>query len=479
MRAAVQVWRTPPGVAQRPIRMWWLALSVLLNACAPSSRPGGASTPIGPGAATNLSTRQPAAPDLATVLPAAVDARVSGPVTLSQLLVYAAAHGPALRVARQQALIGDAEVEGAERLVPYNPSLAVRAGGRTAGGVTRFEFGTSVQQRFEIGGERGTRIEAAQRSRQARQAKLSVTRWQVHAQVHALYYQWLVREQQLVAADQIEQFVHTLATIIDKRVEAGAQSPLDTIVVRAELAKARQLVIAAKQAHRMTTLKLAEVVGWPLSVPLKVAGKLGAAPSLPKTDALLAAALQQHPSKQWLALEVRAAQARVTREDRKVWPDPSVGFSYGREAAAGGASHVWVGTVKIPLPLWERNQLGRARARADVNVARAKQQAFERALGVRIAAAVARVEAAQASVQVYGKDILPALKGNLKKLQRAFELGEIDVLEMAQIQQRILRTQQAALKALDDYYVALAALEALSGVDVLSKAATLRDEDGP
>ena len=57
---------------------------------------------------------------------------------------------------------------------------------------------------------------------------------------------------------------------------------------------------------------------------------------------------------------------------------------------------------------------------------------------------------------------------NLAKLQRAFELGEIDVLELAQIQQRILVTQQDALAALDDYYRSLAVLEALSGVDTLS-----------
>ena len=67
---------------------------------------------------------------------------------------------------------------------------------------------------------------------------------------------------------------------------------------------------------------------------------------------------------------------------------------------------------------------------------------------------------------------LPAFASNLDKLERAFELGEIDVLQLAQVQQRILVTQGAALRALEDYYDALAALEGLTGVDLMRRETT-------
>jgi outer membrane protein TolC len=124
----------------------------------------------------------------------------------------------------------------------------------------------------------------------------------------------------------------------------------------------------------------------------------------------------------------------------------------------------------MPLPFFERNQAGRARVRAERDVARARQSAFERALAIRIIAGVARVQAADERLRIYGDEILPAFEANLDKLQRAFVLGEVDVLTLSQIQQRILLTQKDALDALEDYYDALAALEALSGVDVLAKA---------
>lgn len=430
------------------------------TACGPAPGSGGTEHPTAPRAERNEGGANVEI----------VDPRSSGPVSLSQLLAYAGANAPALVVARQRAKVGDAEVEGAEVLVPYNPQLNINAGGRTSGGVTGFEFGVSLQQRIEIAGERGARIEAAERSRDARQASADVVAWEVHVMVHALYYRLLVRKKQLEAAEKLASFTKSVRETINKRVEAGEDSPLKTIVADAELAKASQLVIAARQAQRVTSLNLAEVVGWPTAVPLAVEGDTS--PPAPITDAsaLTARALEEHPSKRWLVMEIRAAEARVEREDLEATPEPSIGINYDREAAVGGAAaHVWTGSLTFPIPLWQRNQAGRAQARAELGVAKARRSAFEVALGARIQAAAARVEAARERAQLFGSDLLPAFEDNLKKLKRAFELGEIDVLELAQIQERILVTQRAALRALEDYYAAVAALEGLSGVDLLTK----------
>ena len=426
---------------------------------------------LGCGAAATSTPAQQAAPLYAGHAhdgAALVDPEVAGAVTLPQLLAFAEAHAPSLRVAASEADRGDAEVRGADALIEHNPELAVSAGGRTIAGVTRFEIEASIEQRIEIGGERGRRIEAAERMRDAHRAELDVARWELHALVHALFYKLRVREEQLAAVGKIESFTKSVRAIIDRRVEAGEDPPLETVVAKAELAKASQIVIAARQAHQATALRLAEIVGWPIDVPLKVKADLRQPGTLPDRAALTQAALDSHPSKRWLMLEVRAAEARVDREAAEGWPEPAIGFSYGREAEAGATAHVWLATVRVPIPLFERNQAGRAKAGADLEVARAKESAFEPQLRARIAAAVARVDAAAARANLYGSDILPAFEGNLNKLERAFELGEIDVLQLAQIQQRILVTQSDALTALEDYFDALAALEALSGVDVLS-----------
>lgn len=427
---------------------------------------GCATAPVGARAQSPEPNSSGERDDVATAA-ADIDPQTSGPLTLAKLLAFAEVNGPALVMAREEASVGDAEVAGAEVLIPYNPEVSISAGPRTSMGLVGFEFAAEVEQRFEIAGQRGARIEAAEHGRDARRARSDVTRWEQHALVHALYYKVLVREAQLAAAGKLARFTDSLQSVVDKRVAAGEESELEAVALRAELARVRGLVIDLQQARRVTELRLTEVVGWPGTVPLRVVGELPAPAAPPPLAGLVRHAVDEHPSKRWLALELRAASARVAREDLQAWPDPSLSFGYARESQLGPpAQHVWLGTLRVPLPIWERNQAGRTVARAEQRVARAELAAFERRVGSRIGAAHARVNAALGRVKLYQAAILPAFEQNLTKLRRAFELGEVDVLQLSQIQQQILEAQRAALLAIEDYFDAVAALEALSGVEV-------------
>ena len=51
-------------------------------------------------------------------------------------------------------------------------------------------------------------------------------------------------------------------------------------------------------------------------------------------------------------------------------------------------------------------------------------------------------------------------------LQRAFELGEIEVLDVSVAQRRFLEIQQSALTAYQEYYQAVATLELVVGAEV-------------
>ena len=78
--------------------------------------------------------------------------------------------------------MGAADREGAAVLLQDNPEVEIGAGGRTVGGTTLFEVEASVEQRFEIGGERGLRIEVAEQLDKLLQAQLDEARWEVHRQ---------------------------------------------------------------------------------------------------------------------------------------------------------------------------------------------------------------------------------------------------------------------------------------------------------
>ncbi len=387
-------------------------------------------------------------------------------LSLADLLEYASARAPAIVIARGDAVAGEAEVDAASPLLPYNPSLTGRLGGRTINGTSRFEYGVQVSQRLQIAGQRAARVETAERRRGAAAEGLVATAWSVHLQVHALYHQLLLRRMQRLAAEQVAEFVTEVQQVTQKRIDAGEESPLTAMVIRAEVAQARKDAIAARQTERETMLILQETIGWPVERQLRVAGDLPRPAEVPNGDALVARALREHPRRRQLEESVAAAQARVELEEREAWPDPTIGAAFQQESEPGGPAYVWQGSLTVPLPIWERNQAGRARARAERVRAEAERDAFVRRLGPRVSRLAVRVNAAAERVRVYGEDILPALEANLDKLQTAYELGEIDVLKLAQIRERLLSIQRDALNAMSDYFQAAAELEQEAGVEV-------------
>lgn len=149
-------------------------------------------------------------------------------------------------------------------------------------------------------------------------------------------------------------------------------------------------------------------------------------------------------------------------------PEPFVGASYMRESepATSSVEHIVLGTLLMPIPFSQRNQAERARARAELMVRRAERNAFEQQLRAQLATAAAAVEADADRIAAYGTEILPAFEGNLALLQRAFELGEVDLLQVFVARERMLRIQEDALTAHEDYYRDVAALEAAVGVEI-------------
>jgi cobalt-zinc-cadmium efflux system outer membrane protein len=87
-------------------------------------------------------------------------------------------------------------------------------------------------------------------------------------------------------------------------------------------------------------------------------------------------------------------------------------------------------------------------------------------IATRIVDARERVSANARLAELYGSEILPTFEKNLELLQKAFELGEIDVLQVMVAQELFLRTQQDALQSFADYYAAWAELEATVGAEL-------------
>jgi len=390
------------------------------------------------------------------------------PVSLGAMLAHADEHAPRMLVGRAATKRGQAAVEGASVVLQENAVAGGAVGPRLSDGRRGLDFSVWLRQPIEIAGERKQRQKAAEKMLQLSSDELEETRWLVHREVHSAFHVALVERERWKLADKIVVSTEELLSVAERRLQAGDISPLAVRLAKGELAQARQALLSAERGYRVAQLVLAEVAGWDPRVLPEPTGELDEPKKAPPLATLLEIARREHPGLAARTSAVDAARAQVSVEDREAWPEPSIGAMYTRESipAAQLYEHLIQGVVSFPIPTSQRNQVGRAEARAALEGRLSERQAFRQTLEARLTRAAMAVNSDAERIAAYGTEILPAFESNLALLRRAFELGEVDLLQVLTARERLLRIQQDALTAHQDYYSDVAALEAEVGAEV-------------
>lgn len=388
-------------------------------------------------------------------------------VSLAELLTYADEHSPQLVVARSARGVADAARVAASPLLPANPELAAGVGPRYGISGIGVDADVSLSQRLYIAGERGRRLEAAKRYGELTGAAIEQARWAVHCDIHAAFQRALVLHERALLAERVLAFQENVLRVVQGQVKAGNVSPLMLRLAEAEVAQAKQALLAAQQTLLVSRIQLALLSGWPAANPPEPRGALVPPEDPPPYPELVATARANLPVLRTREAAVREADARVKVARREVWPQPSIGVQYRREGnpTAEGPYNIVLGTLAFTIPSFQTNQGERALARARAGVARAEQAATLTLLDAQIAEAHSAVVAAAKRVRSYGSEILPRFEENLGLLRRSFELGEIDMLSLLIGRERFLKIQSDALDTYVDYFVALANLERTVGID--------------
>lgn len=397
------------------------------------------------------------------------DAAQGPEVSLKELLQYADEHSPVLSVARSTRSRAEAAQVAASVLLPNNPELSFSVGPRQGRDGTGLDLGVGLSLPVQIAGERGMRREAAERLRNLTDAEIEQLRWGVHCDVHEAFQRSLIEHERKRLAERVVQFQREVLRVVERQIALGESAPVQLRLAQAEVAQAEQRLLVATQALWWSRLQLSQLAGWNIHSPPSPQGELPE-PRAPLSLAQLVRLAEVHwPQLKTGAAKIREAEARAQLAAREAWPSPSLGIQYQREGNPSneGPHHTVLGSLSIPIPSLQLNQGEKARARADVTVASAELQAQRRLLEGQIAQAQGAVIAAGMRVQVYAQEILPRFEENLRFLQRALELGEIDVLALSLARERFLSIQNDVLLARQEYGAAWVALERVVGVELM------------
>ncbi len=392
-------------------------------------------------------------------------------VSLHDILAYADAHSPLLGVSRAELQLGEAAIRGASPRFTENPKVNVAIGPRKTVSGSGVDLSLGITQEVEVNGARGLAIEAAQRWSDEKTMQLNEARWHVHQQVHKLFHQALIAKEQRVLRAKRLKFAEALVAIAKRRLSAGDISPLGLRVAQSEFAQAKQSKVAADGAFVSAQLLLAEAAGWPSSPLPMPAGRIETPRKTPSVEGLIALAKERNPQLFTRVAATRRAQARMHLAEGKKWGNPEFGIQYNREsdttAGLGAAeASILLFSVSLPVPLWNKNTKARARAEAEMAVENARFHSQKQSLPIRVLRAANQVNVAAERITAFGSEILPNMESNLNLLQKAFELGEIDILDVTVAERRFLELQESALSAYYEYYQASSLLEQVVGAEV-------------
>lgn len=411
-------------------------------------------SPTGPAVPTNMTDN--------TVL------RTARGLPLDEVVRHARDNAMRVRVARSRVTLGDAAVEGAKPLMVDNPQLYVGMGARVNPKGSNFEIQSTFMQPIEVGGERGLRIKAGRKYRELLDRELQQVQWETYAAVHYAYNMAQLAQARASTAERTQAFSTRLLEITERRAQAGEISNLRVRVAAGELALARQAKLNADLEFRLACIHLSEVSGWPKGQLIMPVGQLEAPVRIKNNEDLISKLQGEHPAVKAREAAIGLGEARVKSADRDRLPEPWLGFYAGREKEPGGGfdSRIGLVTLQMSLPFWKRNQAARAQSRSELTIAEQELEALRYSLALSSQRAVEAVNTAAERVRTYSREVVPRFEENLSLLQRAFELGEVELIEVFVARENFLRIQAEALDAYRSYFDSVFSLESMLGAPI-------------
>lgn len=385
-------------------------------------------------------------------------------LSLAQALDLARERSPLLEAARARIAEADGNLTQASLLLVDNPELALAAGPRflsQPGGGSELDAEIQLAQRFETGGQRRHRIARAEALANASRARSADVERVVSQAVASVFYEVLAASERLRLNQDNAALAESLYDIAHARVAAGAAAPLEENTARIRRAEATRQLVRAETALENAKLRLVTTLGLDSATALQLEGTLPESTALPSLQDLLTSAAKSHPRLLDAAATVDASESASALAKAEAWPDLSLGVLYAREER----DDIVMGGLTIPIPLFNRNQGERQRARAATRRAAASARSVRLEVDSEIRRNYSVYEAATRAVAAFDADVLRSQQENLVLIETMFQAGKIRYVDVLLLQRELVEGRLGYLDARLELALAEIAARAAAGLE--------------
>jgi len=319
-------------------------------------------------------------------------------------------------------------LRGQSTLLLHNPQL-------NASLVAGDRLELDVLQPLSLGGEGLATHRLAARSLESAEATALRTRLEVAAGARLAYADAVVAGRQLAIAASGAQLAERLTAAVQRKHEEGEAALLDLRLARMAEAQAAARLLDARTAQTEALRALSAVTGLVIEGDALLDDPLASAPLVSggevaeRSDVLAARSA------------LAAAEAERTRQRALSLPVVGVGLALDQDST----ETVYGPAVSLSLPLFDRNQSGRAAAKGGVRAASAQLARTESVADTERRTAEVRHQEAEALQGGLGDDLVAEGEAALESVSRGYAAGQLDLIATVLLQAEILEGQTAAI----------------------------------
>lgn len=374
------------------------------------------------------------------------------------------AHSPALLRDRQTISIATANV--GEARLRINPEIEISSESyplfesHPGSFFNNQELIARATQTLETAGKRGKRTVVAEKELSATESDVQNTLRQLTFELKRRYYGVALAQAQLRLAQDLLTGFDDVIRVNEARYQQGEISGLENARVKAERLRFFNDLLEAQLQLSNSRVALLELLGaTDLSAPFEVVDSLPVSGAVPNRDDLQRLALDNRPDYVAERQRLERDRSQLTLEKSLAVPNVSPSFGYKRDFGA----NTMYADVSVPLPLFNRNQPGIARATAGIS-----RQNFE-LQRVRLSVLRDVLEAEQTfntqsqRATAIERDYVPTAQRARDSALQSYRVGELDLIGFLDTERVYRETLTTFNQAMYDRRIALALLEAAVG----------------
>ena len=373
-----------------------------------------------------------------------------------------------LKAEREGIGIAEGRVIKSNLFLQQNPELEGEAGNfKVTRGEPEFarnqtNFGFSLSQEFEIGGQPRYRREAAQRNLEKVKFEIGDFERTLRFRITELFLRLVNTQAKIKQAEQIVDLRQRLYEASKTRLALGDIPEVQVTIAEFELNRARSDLIAFQREYeellsRLRTDLVLENNG------IEIVGDLSRTAPPISLDELLKTALERRPDLAAFEREKKVTEAEelLTRAERI--PNIKLGAFYDREKQEGG--YIAGGKISIPLPFFDRKQAELREAQARKSIANLNYINRRQTLEKEIRAAYAKFKLAERDLSLYPEGAMKRFDESLDLYQRAYQERAIDLADAILFQNQVIEARLKFIETLTNYNLSLAELKFQAGIE--------------